>query len=233
LVASVNLDGSPGAELALGISGLVRIVLFEVQTALGSIFDSQFGVATVTSFILTKIAGNDLLFREGEELSVLEEVETFQDTGSREGPARTALSLILNLGNGTLGSPINLIGKVLDGGGVERLGVLGNDFIVSLVTAGGVGLLEFSFGQVSEWAQTESDAVVFSVELEDLVVVFTEDGVSGFIFTSSVGLIVDALPSRPKGLELSLVDLDGESGNKEEGSDKEDFVHCLEIIKLC
>lgn len=55
-------------------------------------------------------AVNELLFRvrsDGLRL-VVDEVEAFESTGGGESPARTALSLVLDRGDGTGGDPVDL-----------------------------------------------------------------------------------------------------------------------------
>jgi len=72
---------------ALAVFSSVGIVRFEFKTILSSIFDSEVRPATVATFVLFSVTINDLLFREGEELAVVDEVETFEDTGGGESPA--------------------------------------------------------------------------------------------------------------------------------------------------
>jgi hypothetical protein len=52
-------------------------------------------------------AVNKLLLGKRNELSALNLISTFHGTGGRESPAGTALSLVLNRGNGTLSSPVD------------------------------------------------------------------------------------------------------------------------------
>jgi len=49
--------------------------------------NSKVRPATVASKILTVVTINDLLFREGKELTVVKEVESFKETSNRESPA--------------------------------------------------------------------------------------------------------------------------------------------------
>jgi len=86
-VTTSNLNSLSLLELAGTISSSVGIVRFEFETVLGSIFDSEVRPATVATFVLVSVAINDLLFREGEELALVDEVETFEDTGGGERPA--------------------------------------------------------------------------------------------------------------------------------------------------
>jgi len=143
-VTTSNLDSLGALEIALAISSSVGIVRFEFKTVLGSIFDSEIRPATVATFVLVSVAINDLLFRERKELSVVDEVEAFEDTGSGERPARAALALILDGGNSTLVSPIDGVREVSDGGAD---GVGSNPLSVRFEeTTSSVFGLEFSSG---------------------------------------------------------------------------------------
>jgi len=87
LVSTSNLNSLFLLVLALAVFSSVGIVRFEFKTVLGGILNSEVWPATVATFILISVAINDLLFREGEELAVVDEVETFEDTGGGESPA--------------------------------------------------------------------------------------------------------------------------------------------------
>jgi len=87
LEASVDLVSLGGSELAGTVLGSVGIVSFEFKTVLTGILDSKVRPATLASVTSRAGAVNDLLFREGEELSGVDEVETFEDTGGGESPA--------------------------------------------------------------------------------------------------------------------------------------------------
>ena len=124
---------------------------------------------------------DELLLREGDEVSSGNLMSTLHGTSGGESPAGTALSLVLDGGNGTLGDPVDLISEV---GGVE----LGNGvglLEVSLVAVHGSSLLR---SVVSELVNTDGPGVsvlgvVLINELEVLgevvesVVVLTSGGV--------------------------------------------------------
>jgi len=86
-VTSVGLLGLGGVELAGTISGSVGIVRFDFETVLSGILDSEIRPATLATITSIGSAVNDLLFREGEEFTSLDEVETFNGTGGGESPA--------------------------------------------------------------------------------------------------------------------------------------------------
>jgi len=87
LVTSVDLGGFAGSEVASTVLGSVGIVRFEFKTVLAGILNSEVWPASLASITSRASAVNDLLFREGEELTVVDEVETFEDTGGGESPA--------------------------------------------------------------------------------------------------------------------------------------------------
>jgi len=85
------------------------------------------------------IASDELLLRERLEGAVSDLVGTFHGTSGREGPARSALSLILDWGDGTSGNPVDgvlsnlvLSLKVVELGHVG-VGSVGEDALVFLV----------------------------------------------------------------------------------------------------
>jgi len=87
LVARVNLMGLGSRELASTILGSVGIIVFDFETILSSILDSEVRPAALAT--ITGISGtiNDLLFREREEFTSVDEVETFDGTSGGESPA--------------------------------------------------------------------------------------------------------------------------------------------------
>jgi len=87
LVVGVDLVGLGGGILAGTVDGSVGIVRFEFKTVLSSILDSEVWPATLASVTSRGSAINDLLFREGEEGSGVDEVESFEGTGGGESPA--------------------------------------------------------------------------------------------------------------------------------------------------
>jgi hypothetical protein len=87
LVARVDLMGLGSRKLASTVLGSVGIVRFEFKTVLAGILNSEIRPASLAS--VTGIVGtiNDLLFREGEEFTGVNEVETFDGTSGGESPA--------------------------------------------------------------------------------------------------------------------------------------------------
>jgi len=223
-VTSVDLISLLGVITALAISSSVGIVRFSFETVGGSVFHSLVHPTTLAS-VISGVAIKDLLFREREELTSLDEVETFESTGGRERPARAALSLILDGGNSTLVSPINGVGEGSKGTRSSQRGSGGSN-LFSTEETGSIDGLEFSFSQVSELVDGKSDTGVFSIESLDLVEVFNEDTESHDFLRSRVGLLVLVLPGRPHGGKgISLESSTGETSESEEDNDKDSLVH--------
>lgn len=96
-------------ELArVGASGGVRVGGLSINTMVvddvleGLVHKSS--VATLVSLVSGAI--DKVLLRERDELLGLQEVSTLNGTSSRERPARSALTLVLDRGDGTMVSPI-------------------------------------------------------------------------------------------------------------------------------
>jgi len=87
LVVRVDLGSLGGVEVAGSILSSVGVVRFLFKTVLTGILNSKIRPATLTTITSIGSAVNDLLFREGEELAVVDIVETFEDTGGGESPA--------------------------------------------------------------------------------------------------------------------------------------------------
>lgn len=81
---------------------------------------------------------------------------TFNGTSGRESPARTTRTLVLNGGDGTLGSPINSSGGSEGSRGERNLSLGSSE--VGLVTE--IHFREFFVGQVSKLGDTVASSVV-------------------------------------------------------------------------
>jgi hypothetical protein len=102
-----SLDNS----LVFGIFALstlsgVSILAFELLWVGHKILHS-FSLKSTIATTVTSIAINELLFRELEKFSSLDEVSTLHGSSGREGPAGTALSLVLNWVDSSFRSPVN------------------------------------------------------------------------------------------------------------------------------
>jgi hypothetical protein len=223
-ISLVDLISLGGIIRALLVDGLVRIVSFRFNTIFSSVFHSIAHQTTVATFVSSSVAINELGFREGDEVLVVDEVETFKGTSSRESPARSAASLVLNRGDGTLSSPIDRGGEVVSAenlsGGTSDLGGVAS-----------VQEAEFFSGQISEMVQSEGNIILSLVEFKDGEIVVLEDLESELVFhTSRVALLVGLLPLGVEISHESVVE-SGTLANNEEDSEESDNFHffCLLI----
>ena len=67
---------------------------------------------TTVAALVNHVAVDELLLGEGLELAGGKEFSTLDGTGGGESPAGTALTLVLNWGDGTLGDPVDGVGEV-------------------------------------------------------------------------------------------------------------------------
>jgi len=86
LRATVGVDSNSLLESAGTVDSLVWVGEFELNTIASSVAKGFNWVTTVTT-IVASVTVDDLLFRETEELVVVDLVPSFQDTGSGESPA--------------------------------------------------------------------------------------------------------------------------------------------------
>merc|ERR1712039_421585 len=123
LVASAGSTSSRG----------VRISFLGDHRGLLSVLESVVHETTIAAGV-DGGALDELFLREGNEVSGSEEVSTLERTGGGESPAGTALSLVLDGGNGTLGNPVDLVSE---SGGVELLNGVGLLQVSSVAVHGG------------------------------------------------------------------------------------------------
>jgi hypothetical protein len=72
------------------------------------IFETIVHKTTIATLVALGLgAVNELLLGKGDEVASLDLPSTLHRTGGRESPAGSALSLVLNRGDGTLGSPVD------------------------------------------------------------------------------------------------------------------------------
>jgi len=210
-------DGGRGGASALGagaVGGGVWVSSLSAETLV--LDDPGEGVLHQTSAAALVAGGlgavNKLLLGERSELASLEEDGTFDGAGGGKRPARSALSLVLDGGDGTLGAPIN-------GGGESLRGNSGRGHAGGGIHAGVILVVEGAElvqGEVSELVDGQSVGGVLGgvvandveVGLED--VVSLEELVSGFVF---------ALVSFDEASEFALV-LALSEGRRDDGGSK-------------
>jgi hypothetical protein len=220
-ISLVDLVSLGGVISALSVNTLVRIVSFGFNTVGSSVSQSISHQTTVATLVSVSITINELLFREGDEVLVVDEVEAFEGASGGESPAGTAGSLVLDGSDGTLSSPINGGGEVLsieDSSGSISLGL-------GVVTS--VHSTEFFSGQISKVVQSEGNIILSLVEFKDGKIVLLEDVESEFFFhTSGVTLLVGELPLGEEVSHESLVE-GGTLASNEEDSEESDNFHFL------
>jgi len=143
-------------------------------------------------------------------------VGTLDGASGREGPARAALSLVLDGGNGTLGAPVNSSGIDLGEGDL----IAGAGGVHGAKVGGG----ELSQGQIGELVDTEGEGVdtlgSLSIVLADDIKVGLESGKAGsLLHTVGVGLAKSSL-------ELSELSLGAQSRRASDDSENcDDDLH--------
>jgi len=181
--------GLAGIELAAALSALVRIVGLEHETTV--VLDpvhSVSGPATVTAVVVV-ITVDDLLLREGKKLVVLEEVGTLASNNSAESPAGTALTLILNLSDSTLLTPIEALRETVGNSDISTTDVSRD------VKKDAVPLLIRELGPAVVGG-------IDGVQLSGASHVLLEDGIAGGLLTGVVDLTELLLVSNPEGISL-------------------------------
>jgi len=116
-------DGEHGlaaGRSAVVVGGSVRVVRFGAETAIGNDELESLVHQTTTAALVALSSGavHQLLFRDGDGgiNVVVHSITTFNGASGGESPARTALLLVLDRGDGTLATPVNGGRSVLDVG---------------------------------------------------------------------------------------------------------------------
>ena len=208
----VGLAGSSGA-----ITGGVWVDGFlDHGVALG-VLEGLVHKTTVATKVLQDavVALNELLLRKGKEFSRGNEVSTLEGTGGGEGPAGSALSLVLDIGDGTSGDPVD---RVSVGLFKESWGVLSGAELW-LVSVEGLAL---GLGPVRHEVVSKSPGAVSVVVELDLSVNLSPlvhaEGVliGGFVELVVLGNVAD---------ELVVVNSHGGSGGESGNSGKSESLH--------
>jgi hypothetical protein len=152
----------------------------------------QTTVAALVSF--SSRAVNQLLLRERQELSSVDEDVSFSRSSGGEGPARSALSLVLDWGDGSGGFPID---RGWEGREVELqlIGDVDRSLLLGTVSSG-ITSGELISSEVSELVDTHGPGESLGVVGIDLGDVGGEDGTSGGSLLLGVGLSVLLCPGR-------------------------------------
>jgi hypothetical protein len=167
---STNISSLESASV--GSSGSVGVRSLSVNSVVSNdISESRVHKTTVASLVtISGGAVNKVLFGKADKAMLLNKVDSFNGTSGREAPARSALSLILNGGNGTVASPV----PACRSGGVNGYlvqAIEGFDGNVKSTCPGGE-LLE---GLIGKLVKTYGEAGSFGVMRHNEVEIVAED----------------------------------------------------------
>ena len=201
------------------VGGVVRIVLFGADTAI--LDDKTEGVIhkTASAAIVATgtVAVDQILFSQGDQFSGVDEDVPFSGTGGGEGPARTALALVLNGGDGTLLAPVYTGRGFLCFGSQGVVVVFGLVQVLVRISPASHFLGELRVGHVGELVVANGVAETLLVFRDDKVVPLSE-GLHGlgFFFKSGILLVEMLFPRGPLGLRVELfrVEVDGDGGQQ-------------------
>ena len=186
-MVAANLVSNSLAGMAGALSSMVWVVGFGGDAVLLDILESivhETSIATVVA--LAGRAVDELLLGEAWEAALGEVVGSLKSTSGREGPAGAALALVLDGGDGTLGSPVDAVWSITDVDDFHSVGVVWLAFESE-------ELLVLVFGPVHHVVLPEGVLVLawVGVVLFDHGLVLLEDGLSELVlFQGQVGLSV-------------------------------------------
>ncbi len=186
-------DELVAGDLGLGSAGLlarlvlggVRVVLLNAEASvLDTPLESVVHQATAAAVVAVGArAINHLLLGNGEEVAGLDLPSTLDGAGGGEGPAGTALALVLDGGDSTLGAPVEGV-SVADAGELSSVEGVGKGSL-DVVETGVLGS-ELLVGEVTELVDGEGVGVALGVLGEDVV----EVGLEGVVLGEEVGHLV-------------------------------------------
>jgi hypothetical protein len=173
-------------------SGGVRVRSLGINSVVGDDVGEGLVHKTTVATLVSLGGGaiDKVLLRKAHESSLAEKVNTFSGTSGGERPARSALTLVLYGGYGSLGSPVN--------SGSERgIRLVFNCFNVLgdiHTTSPGGELLE---GLISEFVEGNSEPFSLSIMRVNEVQIVTEDGEA--LGVLGVGLVTLGVLTLPLG----------------------------------
>jgi hypothetical protein len=215
----VGLEGSSAVGsfvVASSVLSGVGVAGFGVNSLVGD--DVVHGLGHESSIAsLVSLAGgaiHQVLFRQRNELLGGDEVASLSGSSGGERPARSALSLVLDGGNGSSGVPVPAGGKSLRGRGADGAGggVFGSQ----------IELGEFLDRKVSKFVHGDGEAQVLGIVSVDEVQVALEGVVSNHELIVVVRLLVLLHPKGEGRLVFCLRKSESESA---EGCKHEDCLH--------
>jgi len=101
----IDVGGMRVVVGAVSISTGVGVGLLELSFVISQVVEGG-GLVSTAAAVGLRDAIDELLLREGVELSGPDLVSTFEGTSGGEGPAGSTLSLVLDGGDGTIISPV-------------------------------------------------------------------------------------------------------------------------------
>jgi hypothetical protein len=214
---SSNVDETLGGIKFAGSwrsgSGGITVVSLGLLLGFLEVLESL-GLPSTATSVAGGIAGDEFLLGKGEEFSWLEEMSSLNSAGGWESPAWSALSLVLDGVNGTLGSPVL-------GGGVGWL--KGN--VVSDSLAGLTGITEellvLGSSPGGHVVVTDGEVLLSGVDLLDLGVLLGEEVHSELEFL--LGSVRDSVFRHV--LNEGLLELELILGDDGVSEDSEDGLH--------
>jgi len=196
--SNVDLAGVLGI-FAGSVNSVVGVVSLELLGGLLGVGEGGILPSSIAS-VGSGIAVNELLLGEGKEISTLDEMSSLDGASSGEGPARSALTLVLD---GVDGTSIDPVDGILEVGGVEDLGGL----LVS-IDLGSEESLVLEVGVGGELVVTNGEGGLGRVDLLDLGGLLGEDVSSELVFL--LGSVVETVEGHV--VDESGLDLIRDSG---------------------
>jgi len=176
-VLRLNISESSGLNLGLGMGSVsassvlssVGVITFKLGKVRFEVFEAEVH-ETTTASVSSFAAVHKLLLREGDELATLQEVGAFHRTSGGESPARSALLLIFDGSDSTLGHPVNRIREVFS---LELNSSISNLFQVLEFRLVSEERFIFLFSPVGHMVVTKLVVKVLLVLLSDVLVSFS------------------------------------------------------------
>jgi hypothetical protein len=206
-----------GAVLARAILSGVRVGRFGINTTVGDdVLESISHQTAITTLVaLSSGAVNQILFRKADKLPGVEGMRAFNGASGRERPARTALALVLDASDDTLGSPIDGSGECSN---VNLCDILGEGDVNLLQTL--EETVELVVAQIGELVGVNGEGDIGAlVELLDPLVVLLPGGVPVVEFIGGVHFVVFPHPFGELLLEMLLA---AEGSADEDGKQEND-----------
>ena len=183
---SANFEGTVIGS-AGALEALVREIFFSGDSAFSHIVESIGHGATIATVVFVDTV-HQSLFGEIGQFAGLDSFESFNGAGGRESPARSAVALVLDRGDGVVLSPVHgfLLGFVTDDSshfGGKRGDISGSD------------RGEFIEREVHEFVLTERVGTVLGVSFIYQGMILLENRKSAVMFMRTIFLVELGLPS--------------------------------------